>query len=29
MVPQEMLHQKIGCLHHNPVRIGVVEGEED
>jgi len=24
-----MLHQKINYLHHNPVRIGVVEQPED
>ena len=29
IVSEEMLHQKIDYLHHNPVRIGVVERPED
>ncbi|MFZ5447714.1 MAG: REP-associated tyrosine transposase [Thermodesulfobacteriota bacterium] len=29
IISEEMLHQKIDYLHHNPVRIGVVERSED
>ena len=29
IVSQEMLHQKIDYLHHNPVRIGLVPRPED
>jgi REP element-mobilizing transposase RayT len=29
IISEEMLHQKIDYLHHNPVRIGVVERPED
>jgi REP element-mobilizing transposase RayT len=29
IVSEEMLHQKVDYLHHNPVRIGVVERAED
>ena len=29
IVSEEMLHQKVNYLHHNPVRIGVVEQPED
>ncbi len=29
IVSQEMLHQKVDYLHHNPVRIGVVQRPED
>ena len=29
IVSEEMLHQKVDYLHHNPVRIGVVERPED
>ncbi|MCK9376382.1 MAG: transposase [Syntrophobacterales bacterium] len=29
IVSEAMLHQKIDYLHHNPVRIGVVERPED
>jgi REP element-mobilizing transposase RayT len=29
IVSEEMLHQKIDYLHHNPVRIGVVAQPED
>ncbi len=29
IISQDMLHQKIDYLHHNPVRIGVVERPED
>ena len=29
IVSEEMLHQKIDYLHHNPVRIGVVERPEE
>jgi putative transposase len=29
IVSEEMLHQKVKYLHHNPVRIGVVERPED
>ena len=29
IISEEMLHQKVDYLHHNPVRIGVVERAED
>ncbi|MGO9581165.1 MAG: REP-associated tyrosine transposase [Desulfobaccales bacterium] len=29
IVSEEMLHQKIDYVHHNPVRIGVVDRPED
>jgi hypothetical protein len=29
IVSQEMLHQKIDCLHHNPVRASLVARPED
>ena len=29
IISEDMLHQKVNYLHHNPVRIGVVEQPED